>query len=132
MTTRKSRRGAPKRKDSDKRKNLALQILRDSRPIKDQLGGIFDVPSQSGPRYYTVNLTRNSCECPDWRKRHRPCKHIWAARMWREKIEPNATEAFVPHSNPYQNPPYYDRLRRVRKPCVREMLRCLGKAVTRG
>jgi len=120
-------------KDSEKRKNLALQILNSARPIKDCLGGIFEVPSiTEGGKYYTVNLNRLTCECPDWRKRKRPCKHIWAARMFRHKIEPGAEGALVAHSNPYKNPPYYDRLRRARKPCVRELLRCAGVAANRG
>jgi hypothetical protein len=115
--------------DSSRRKNLALQILNGEAPIKDMGGGIYEVPSQSvGGEYYAVNLNRNTCECPDWRKRKYPCKHIYAARMFRDGT--TSTTEFASEPNPYRNPPYYDRLRREQRECIRAMLRCVGARVT--
>jgi len=52
--------------------------------------GCYHVPSQSGNGVYTVILgERDSlCECPDFELRGeagKPCKHIMAARLWRDR-----------------------------------------------
>lgn len=41
---------------------------------------VWDVPSQSGPGSYWVNLEGDepSCSCPDFEERGQPCKHIFA------------------------------------------------------
>lgn len=46
------------------------------RPVQD---GCWRVPSCSGPRFYEVDLAEESCTCPDFRSRRRPCKHVFAA-----------------------------------------------------
>lgn len=46
------------------------------RPVQE---GRWQVPSCSGPRFYEVDLAEEGCTCPDFRNRHRPCKHIFAA-----------------------------------------------------
>jgi SWIM zinc finger len=45
-------------------------------------GGVMRVRSESvSGKFYTVRLASipRSCGCEDWRKRHLPCKHIYAA-----------------------------------------------------
>src|SRR5437764_4207429 len=41
---------------------------------------LWDVPSQSGPGSYRVDLAENepTCSCPDFELRCQPCKHIFA------------------------------------------------------
>lgn len=41
--------------------------------------GSWRVPSCSGPRFYAVDLEEESCTCADFRNRHHPCKHVFAA-----------------------------------------------------
>ncbi len=115
-------------RESKRKKNLALQILYGATPIIDLGHRIYQVPSQSNGAYYTVNLQRDTCSCPDWRKRKRACKHIYAARQYRADIECDPGD--VPEPNPHKNPPYYDRLRAVQRHCIRHMLRCIGKKTT--
>jgi SWIM zinc finger len=52
--------------------------------------GCYTVPSQSGNGTYTVILDERDavCDCPDFELRGgtgRPCKHIMAARLWRDR-----------------------------------------------
>lgn len=47
--------------------------------IRSTQDGSWRVPSCSGPRFYEVDLVEESCTCPDFRNRRRPCKHIFAA-----------------------------------------------------
>jgi ribonuclease HI len=51
-------------------------------------GGLYAVPSQSDPfKTYTVDLSRNTCDCPDFRARGKRlgyCKHILAVREFAE------------------------------------------------
>jgi hypothetical protein len=137
--------GAPKRKvtrqdqhvqkESKRRKNLAIQIFYGDRPIVLIGKSIYSVPSgTSGDIAYIVNLKRNICECKFWRKTHETCKHIYAARMYREQIEGRPVPAPETGLEPvvYKHPPYYEKLRRVRRPCMRELLRCIGKQVDLG
>ena len=43
----------------------------------------FLVPSQSSEKKYKVtNLSRWSCECADFQKRHQDCKHFHAIKLW--------------------------------------------------
>lgn len=51
-----------------------------TRSIRKQ-GGFWVVPSQAGPGKYRVFLSDDfaNCECPDYKKRHARCKHIYAA-----------------------------------------------------
>lgn len=129
---------APKRKltrqdrhkpgESKRRQNLALQIRMGPRPIIRIGEGIYDVPSQTdGAVTYIVNLIRNTCECKYWRSSHAICKHIYAARMFRSDTEFDAIPE--PERSEYRHPAYYERLRSVRRPCIRELLRCIGQQV---
>lgn len=49
-------------------------------------GGL-SVPSCSEPgRSYRVSLTgEGRCDCADWRRRRKPCKHVFAALVWAAK-----------------------------------------------
>lgn len=44
---------------------------------------VYVVPSQSGGKTYTVDLSADppTCTCPDYAERRRECKHIFAARF---------------------------------------------------
>ena len=48
---------------------------------------VFTVKSQSGPGAYRVVLAgeKPSCNCPDFVKRNRPCKHLASVRFYLEK-----------------------------------------------
>jgi hypothetical protein len=52
-------------------------------------GGCYYVPSQSGNGTYTVILDdrESLCDCPDFELRGKPCKHILAARLFRDRQE---------------------------------------------
>ncbi len=121
--------------ESKRRMNLALQIFYGERPIVLIGMGIYSVPSgTSGDIAYIVNLIRNTCECKFWRAHHVTCKHIYAARMYREQIEGGTVpgpESAV-ESGAHKHPLHYEKLRRVRRPCMRELLRCIGKQVDLG
>ncbi len=43
--------------------------------------GFWSVPSCSGRKPYAVDLTSESCTCPDWREQRKPCKHVFAAAI---------------------------------------------------
>lgn len=45
----------------------------------ERKGQLWEVPSQSGKRKYTVDLEKPSCTCPDFALRGLKCKHIYAA-----------------------------------------------------
>ncbi len=127
--------GSPKRLDGNqgsgtrRSQNLAIQILNGDTPIYSVGNDIYQVPSQSSlGMYYNVNLQRPTCSCPAWRKQKYPCKHVYAARMFKEKTVHSAPH--VPQPNPYENPPDYDRVRDAQRRCIRELLRCMGIAVT--
>ena len=47
--------------------------------------GVWSVPSCSGENTYLVRLRHESCNCPDFRHHHRPCKHLYAARVVKAK-----------------------------------------------
>ena len=62
----------------DAREERGLVIAATSKIEKNKLG--WKVPSQSGNGTYIVNLDHGEpyCTCPDFEKRHLPCKHIHA------------------------------------------------------
>ena len=62
----------------DERQERGLVIAATSRIEQNKLG--WKVPSQSGNGTYVVNLDHGEpfCTCPDFEKRHQPCKHIHA------------------------------------------------------
>ncbi len=41
--------------------------------------GSWQVPSCSSPCFYLVDLQAETCTCPDFRSRGKPCKHVFAA-----------------------------------------------------
>ena len=51
----------------------------------DYRGGAWLVPSQSGNGRYTVKLDPDSCTCEDFGLTGKPCKHVIAARLVRER-----------------------------------------------
>lgn len=114
---------------SARARSKALQIYFGRKPIRPEGGGIYNVPSQTvGGRFYTVNLNRNTCECKSFTSRKAACKHIFAARMFRDKItKPVDLDERPPKL--YRNPKDYVRLRVARRPVSREMLRCLALQV---
>lgn len=132
---RKTRQEKHVQKESKRRMNLALQIFYGDRPIVLIGVGIYSVPSAtSGEEAYIVNLIRNTCDCKFWRRTHAICKHIYAARLYREQIEGRPVPEPEPGSEPavHRHPPHYEKLRRVRRPCMRELLRCVGRQVDLG
>src|SRR5437870_1965512 len=48
-------------------------------------GGTWVVPSQTGNGKYNVTLDPVSCTCPDFDLTRKPCKHVHAARLARER-----------------------------------------------
>jgi hypothetical protein len=62
--------------------------------ISPQRQGIYYIPSSSDPRdIYTVDMTQEICNCPDWIHLNTPlneslgqlsrCKHIWAVVFYK-------------------------------------------------
>jgi SWIM zinc finger len=52
--------------------------------IRPMRAGGLSVPSCSEPgRSYRVSLAgEGRCGCADWRRRRKPCKHLFAALIW--------------------------------------------------
>ncbi len=98
------------------REAKALELADRGRVVKD--GARWFVFSLNGPERYTVTLTPESCDCPDWEARHEGCKHTLAARLVQSreggaaKPEPG-TELLPPFPWPKksyaQDWPNYDR-----------------------
>jgi hypothetical protein len=71
-----------------RRVSRGLALWRDQgaeiRPLPS--GGLC-VPSCSEPGFiYRVSLAgEGRCNCPDWRHRKQPCKHVYAASVWAAK-----------------------------------------------
>lgn len=63
------------------REQKALQIAAKSKLTRK--GDTWLVPSQAGPKRYTVdpNPQSPSCTCPDFESRQLPCKHIFAVEI---------------------------------------------------
>ena len=59
-----------------------MQIAKTSRIRKTDRGWV--VPSQSGTGVYMVrkNGHESTCDCPDFKNRKAPCKHILATQFW--------------------------------------------------
>ncbi|HZV03800.1 MAG TPA: transposase [Gemmataceae bacterium] len=64
----------------------------------------FSVPSQSGPKRYTVQLDPDSCECEDFELRGKPCKHILAVRLWLERRDLTKDEPSCEDRQPLPKP----------------------------
>lgn len=109
----------------------ALHILYGSAPIHRLSDDVWSVPSETeGGVYYTVNLRRPTCECPDWRKRKHQCKHMLAAILYRGHVSGPSEQPNC--ATQHRNPSYYDRMRSMRRPCVRGILRCVSQWVNHG
>lgn len=66
-------------------RGLALYRERGEEIVPKPAGGV-SVPSSTGERSYRVSLVgEGRCGCPDYHKRRRPCKHIYAATIARAK-----------------------------------------------
>lgn len=46
---------------------------------------VWSVPSCSGENTYLVRLRHESCNCPDFKRHHQPCKHLYAAHVVKAK-----------------------------------------------
>lgn len=79
------------------REQKALQIAATSKLIRK--GDTWLVPSQAGPKKYTVdpNPQSPSCTCPDFEARQQRCKHIFATELviQREYTNDGKTETFT-------------------------------------
>lgn len=66
----------------------ALELLDAGAVVPDGGPGLYYVQSQTGARQYHVNLTANTCTCPDYAYRHARCKHLEAARLlwWEQHV----------------------------------------------
>ena len=73
------------------RQERGLAIAALARIEKHRVG--YKVPSQSGSGTYVVNLDGEPfCTCPDFEKRQRPCKHIYAVEfVIRREERPDGT-----------------------------------------
>ncbi len=75
-------------------KSLAHPPTREARGIKlfkergDEitrvLPFVYTVPGCKGGEYL-VHLKRETCTCPDYERHHAPCKHIFAATIYRAR-----------------------------------------------
>lgn len=83
--------------------------------------GAWLVPSQSSPTtVYRVTLNPDKCECDDFALTAKPCKHIHAARIVRERdggeSAPPLDTNIIPKRPTYkQNWPLYDQAQRTEK-----------------
>jgi hypothetical protein len=63
-------------------------ILHTDHEIEHEGHGVYTVPGCSGGSY-TVDLVpfggEESCTCPDYRKHEAPCRHLFAAAIYRAK-----------------------------------------------
>jgi len=77
----------------DAREERGLVIAATNNIEQNKLG--WKVPSQSGNGTYIVNLDHGEpfCTCPDYEKRHQPCKHIHAVEfVIQRETKPDGTE----------------------------------------
>jgi transposase len=81
----------PKNKKADDKPNKydeyrlerAKKILQQKNPIKRVANDFYLVKSDTGRGWYQVMWCGDGwyCECPDFKKNHRPCKHVWALKL---------------------------------------------------
>ncbi len=98
--------------------------------------GIWSVPSQSGSGRYKVILKSegDSCECEDFTLTGKPCKHVHAARIVRErdggKPGPTIDTDIIPKRPTYsQDWPVYNLAQSIEKHRVQELLADLCRGV---
>jgi transposase/predicted nucleic acid-binding Zn finger protein len=80
----------------DARQERGLVIAATSKIEQNKLG--WKVPSQSGNGTYIVNLDHGEpfCTCPDYEKRHLPCKHIHAVEyVIQRETKPDGTTVYT-------------------------------------
>jgi len=80
----------------DARQERGLAIAATSKIEQNKLG--WKVPSQSGNGTYVVNLDHGEpfCTCPDYEKRHQPCKHIHAVEfVIQRETKPDGTTTYT-------------------------------------
>ncbi len=80
----------------DERQERGLVIAATSKIEQNKLG--WKVPSQSGNGTYIVNLDHGEpfCTCPDYEKRHQPCKHIHAVEyVIQRETKPDGTTTYT-------------------------------------
>jgi len=80
----------------DARQERGLVIAATSKIEQNRLG--WKVPSQSGNGTYIVNLDHGQpfCTCPDYEKRHQPCKHIHAVEyVIQRETKPDGTTTYT-------------------------------------
>lgn len=58
----------------DERKERGAMLVNDVLKVEDNLFKIKE-------KEYVINLEKNSCTCPDFVKRRRRCKHLWAVLL---------------------------------------------------
>ena len=118
----------------DMRELKALEIAARARIVfKD---GAWLVPSQTGSGKYRVVLKPDghTCECEDFQLTQKPCKHIHAARIVRERDHAGAavpidTEVVPKRPTYKQDWPNYDRAQMTEKHRFLELLHDLCKGV---
>jgi transposase len=98
--------------------------------------GVWLVPSQTGSGTYRVSLSSDGdyCECEDFTLRMQPCKHIYAARLVRERDHGGKAPAIetdvVPKKPTYrQNWPAYDLAQRTEKHRFQALLADLCRGI---
>ena len=70
------------KKPAPSRALRGVELYREhARRIRPMENGFWSVPSCSGRKPYAVDLTSESCTCPDWREHRKPCKHVFAATI---------------------------------------------------
>jgi len=82
--------------EMDAREERGLVIAATSKIEKNRLG--WKVPSQFGNGAYIVNLDHGEpfCTCPDYEKRHLPCKHIHAVEyVIQRETKPDGTTVYT-------------------------------------
>ena len=73
---------ARRSKPAPSRALRGVELYREhARWIQPLENGFWSVPSCSGRKPYAVDLTSESCTCPDWREHRKPCKHVFAASI---------------------------------------------------
>lgn len=93
----------------DARQERGLVIAATSKIEKNKLG--WKVPSQSGNGTYIVNLDHGQpfCTCPDFEKRHLPCKHIHAVEyVIQRETKPDGTTTYTESIKVTYNQEWHD------------------------
>jgi transposase len=97
--------------------------------------GVWIVPSQSGQGRYRVTLSPNGdrCECDDFGLTSKPCKHVHAARIVRERdggpAVPLDTEVVPKRPTYKQNWPVYELAQSIEKHRFQELLADLCRGI---